>query len=76
LNEGYYSKKWCVLFPAVAVVGLGLMAFPGYTEERIARGEDVSGLSGFQLLTPRWWAIVVVALLAGICNFWMLLSIM
>ena len=43
-----------MLFPAVFVLGVALILFPGYKEERIARGEDISGLQGWQLITPRW----------------------
>jgi ABC-type Fe3+-siderophore transport system permease subunit len=74
LNRGYYYSKASFLYPAFCVLGLGLLLFPGYKEERIARGEDISGLSGMQVLTPRWWAILVVALLAGLGNYLLLSS--
>jgi ABC-type Fe3+-siderophore transport system permease subunit len=69
INEGYYYRKANMLFPAVFILGFGLLMFPGYKEERIARGEDISGLSGIKLLTPRWWAILIVALIAGFGNY-------
>lgn len=31
-----------MLFPAVFILGLGLVVFPGYEEEKIARGESES----------------------------------
>jgi hypothetical protein len=68
-TEGYYSVKGSMLFPAAAVLGLGGVLFPGYREERLARGEDISKLHGMQLLTPRWWTILGVALAAGAINF-------
>lgn len=74
LTEGYYFDKASMLFPAFCILGLGLILFPGYKEERIARGEDISDLSGIQLLTPRWWAILIVALLAGLGNYVLLSS--
>ncbi|MBZ5516123.1 MAG: hypothetical protein LAN62_15000 [Acidobacteriia bacterium] len=64
-----------MLFPAVFVLGLGIIAFPGYKEERIARGEDISRLQGWRLITPRWWAILIVALLAGAANYFLLSSL-
>ena len=73
-NEGYYYRKASFLFPAVLVVGAGLLAFPGYKEERVARGEDISSLSGLQLLTPTWWAILAVALIVGCGNYLILSS--
>ncbi len=75
LNEGYYYIKASMFFPAIFVVGLGIIVFPGYKEERIARGEDISGLTGFRLLTPRWRAILIGALIMGIANYLMLSSL-
>ena len=68
LNEGYFHRRASILFPAVCVIGLGLILFPGYKEERIARGEDISQMKGWKLITLRWWVILAVALIAGIVN--------
>lgn len=68
LNEGHYYRNASIIFPAFFILGLGMILFPGYKEERIARGEDISTLSGMQLLTPRWWVILVVALVTGLGN--------
>jgi hypothetical protein len=73
LQQGYVYLKAAAIFPAFAVIGLALVAMPGYREERLARGEDLSQLSGQQLLTPRWWVVLVLALLASVGN-WMLLQ--
>lgn len=67
-SEGYVYLKAGVLMPAFLVLGLALVVVPGYKEERLARGEDISRLSGVQLLTPRWWAVLVAALAAGLGN--------
>jgi ABC-type Fe3+-siderophore transport system permease subunit len=75
LGEGYYYPKAGMLSPAFCVVGLGLILFPGYREERVARGEDISGMSGWKLITARWWAILFVALVVGIGNFFLLSSL-
>lgn len=72
LSEGYFYLKASTLLPAFLVLGLALIAIPGYKEERIERGEDMSGLSGFELITPRWWAVLVIALVAGFGNFLLL----
>ncbi len=71
-SEGYVYLKASMLFPAFLVLGLAMIIIPGYKEERIARGEDVSQLSGTQLLTPRWWVVLVLALAAGLGNLWLL----
>ena len=69
LHRGYFYDQPSVVFPAFLILGLGLILFPGYKEERLARGEDISELTGMQLLTPRWWGILVCALVAGFGNF-------
>jgi len=66
--------KGAVLFPAFTVLGLALIISPGYREERMARGEDISALRGCRLITPRWWAILVLALFVGIGHLMLLLS--
>jgi len=73
LTRGYYYRKAALIFPAFLVLGIALLAIPGYREERVARGEDVSGLQGMQLITPRWWAVLATALAASFVN-WFLLS--
>jgi hypothetical protein len=74
-NEGYFYRKASMLFPAFFVVGVALVLFPGYKEERITRGEDISGMRGYQLITPRWWVILVVAFGAGFGNYILLSSL-
>ena len=64
-TEGRFSMAGSMLGPAFAVVGLALVAWPGYKEERLARGEDISALDGAQLLTPRWWGVLAAAFLAA-----------
>jgi ABC-type Fe3+-siderophore transport system permease subunit len=68
LCEGYYFEKASIVFPTFGVMGIAMIFFQGYKEERIARGEDITGLHGMELLTPRWWAILVVSLAAGFGN--------
>jgi hypothetical protein len=74
LYRGYFYGKASMLFPAFLVLGLGMMVFPSYREERIARREDISRLQGWRLITPRWWAILIVALAAGGANYILLSS--
>ena len=71
-SEGYFYPKASVSMPAFCILGLAMMAIPGYKEERLQRGEDISQLSGTQLLTPRWWVVLVVALVAGVVNLLLL----
>lgn len=74
-DEGYFYRKATVLFPAFFVLGVALVLFPSYKEERIARGEDISGMQGWRLITPRWWAVLAVSLGAGVGNYILLSSL-
>jgi hypothetical protein len=63
--DGSFSLRAAMLGPAFVVLGSGLTLFGGYREERLARGETLEGLSGMQLLTRRWWAVLVLSLVAA-----------
>ena len=73
LSENYFYPKAAFIFPMFLFVGLGMTVFPNYKTERLARGEDISQLSGMKLITARWWAILAIGLFAGIAN-WLLLK--
>jgi hypothetical protein len=75
LHEGYFNRKASMLFPAFLVLGLGMIVFPGYREERIARGEDISRMKGWKLITIRWWAILIIAFVAAGVNYLLLSSL-
>jgi hypothetical protein len=68
LAEGRFYLNAALLGPAFAIIGLGLILFPGYRNERIERGEDISQLSGAALITPRWWGIMAISLGSGLIN--------
>ena len=65
VRDAEFSMRGSMLGPAFLVIGLGLAAFGGYKEERLARGESLEGLEGMQLITPRWWGVLVLALAAA-----------
>ena len=75
LYRGYFYRKVSMIFPAFFVLGLGTIIFPGYKEARIARGEDISRMQGWKLITPRWWAILIIALVAAGANYILLSSL-
>jgi len=64
LQHGYYHRATAV-GPPFFIVGVALILFPGYREERIARGEDITNLEGMELITPRWWGVTVLALICA-----------
>jgi hypothetical protein len=72
LYQGYFYRKASMVFPAFFVLGLGMILFPGYKEERIGRGEDTSHMKGRKLITPRWWAILIIAFVAAGMNYLLL----
>ncbi|HEV7589270.1 MAG TPA: hypothetical protein VGO40_14235 [Longimicrobium sp.] len=61
LRDAEFSLRASFLGPAFVVLGLGLAAFGGYREERLARGDGLEGLQGFRVLTPRWWGLLALA---------------
>lgn len=68
LYQRVLYEEISMLMPTFFVVGVALILFPGYKEERIARGEDITNLKGWKLLTPRWRVIFLLALAGGIAN--------
>jgi len=64
-TRGEFSLAGAFLGPAFLVMGAALVAWPGYREERLARGESLEGMEGAELLTPRWWGVLAAALAAG-----------
>jgi hypothetical protein len=75
LQEGYYDLQASIGFPAFLALGLGMILAPGYKEERIGRGEDISRLSGVALITPRWWGVLIAGIFAGLVNWALLASL-
>ena len=75
LTRRFFYVKASMLFPACLVLGVGMMVFPSYRQERVARGEDISKLQGLRLITPRWWAVLVVALVLAIADYALLSSL-
>jgi hypothetical protein len=69
IYEGHFYMNAAFLGPAFTVMGLGLVIFPGYRTERIARGEDISQLTGSAMLTPRWWGILAISIGSGLANY-------
>ena len=71
LTAGYFYTVFSIIMPAFFVVGFALLIFPGYKEERMARGEDIAGRRGWRLITPRWWVIAGIAVAAGVAHYFL-----
>jgi hypothetical protein len=67
-----FSFKGALIGPAFATLGVGVALLPGYRQERLARGEDISQLVGWRLITPRWWAVIGAGLAFGAAWAWFL----
>ena len=68
MNDGQFSLYGALAGPAFAVLGLGLICVPGYREERLTRGEDISQLKGLELVTSRWRIILAMMFTAAVIN--------
>ena len=75
LARGLFYLKASMVFPALLVLGIGIILFPGYREERLARGEDISHLQGWRLITVRWWVVILAALALAAANYLLLHSL-
>jgi hypothetical protein len=68
LSQRRFYPKVAILGPVLTIIGLGLIIFPGYRAERLARGEDLDRLSGAALITSRWWGVLAIAVGSGLIN--------
>ena len=68
-EQGWFNMAGAVFGPTSIVLGASLLAFTGYQNERIARGEDPEALQGWAMLTPRWKAVAVVSVGPGLLNY-------
>ncbi len=75
-RDGEFSLLAAFAGPAFMMIGLGLVLFKGYRQERLERGEDISQLQGMDLLTPRWKGVLGLALGAGALNYALLTGLL
>ncbi len=60
--------------PAFVVVGIGMFLFPLYRRERLARGEDITHLKGYALITTKWKVILAIGIIAEIAYIYILMN--
>jgi hypothetical protein len=68
IDRGHYYLLTAIGAPAFTIIGIALILVPGYRTERLGRGEDLDLLSGWALITARWWGILAIALGSGFIN--------
>jgi hypothetical protein len=64
-REGMFAPVGPFFAAGMVLLGFGLVAFGGFREERLRRGESLEGLTGLRLLTPRWWGLLLLWLALG-----------
>jgi len=67
-SDGSYYPKIAFLGPAFAIIGLALVAMPGYREERLSKGQNLADYPKYKIITPRWWAVMALGLALGGIN--------
>jgi hypothetical protein len=68
ISRGHYYLLAAIGAPAFTMIGIALILVPGYRTERLQRGENLDLLSGWELITARWWGILAIALGSGFIN--------
>jgi hypothetical protein len=71
LTEGYYYRKAAAIFPAFAVIGLGMLLFP-IDMDRLKAEHGVDKVESMSQLPPVWWGVLVAAVAAGLGNWYAL----
>jgi hypothetical protein len=84
LTEGTYYRKAAALFPAFAVIGLGMLLFPtdvdrlreviglGLWLSRLRAERGVEKVMSLNQIPPVWWGVLVAAVAAGLGNWYAL----
>ena len=70
LSEHRYYVKASILFPASAVLGLWILLYPQDT--RLEPPEGVSTLQKIKAMPVRWRVALIIALLLGFANVWLI----
>jgi hypothetical protein len=69
IKNASFFPKLAVLGPVSVILGLALVAMPGYREERLAKGQNLADYPKLKIITPRWWAVLVIGMALGLANF-------
>ena len=73
VNQNYISINASMLFPALMVMGLGLLLFP-VNPEKLKEKWGVEKIESIGQVPGIWWIIIVVSIIVGILNYFILIS--
>ena len=73
INQNYIYINASMLFPAFIIMGLGLILFPFDSQELQEKwGSDK--IESIGQVPGVWWVIIVISILIGIGNYFVLVS--
>lgn len=82
IYEGWYYPKLSIVFPAFFIIAFATLVFPRSPLKREPLPEDLepppedkSDLDALEYLTPLGWIVLVVALIAGFGNHYLISSL-
>lgn len=68
LDKGYIYILGSMLFPALAIVGIGLLFFP-FDAEKLKDKWGVENIENIFHIPGEWWIITVIAIFSGVANY-------
>ena len=74
INQNYIYINASMLFPAFMIMGLGLILFP-FDPEALREKWGVDRIESIGQVPGVWWVIIVVSILIGIGNYFVLVSL-
>ena len=73
VDQNYIYINASMLFPAFMIMGLGLIMFP-FDPEALQEKWGVDKIESIGQVPGIWWVIIVVSILIGIGNYFVLVS--
>ena len=74
INQNYIYINASMLFPAFMIMGLGLVLFP-FDAEMLQEKWGVDKIESIGQVPGIWWIIIVISILIGIGNYFILVSL-
>ena len=73
VGQNYISINISMLFPALMVMGLGLLIFP-VDPQKLREKWGVDKIESIGQVPGTWWIIIAISILVGIGNYFLILS--